>query len=285
VNPTASKISQASSEGHGVVTLDRYVSHQPPMSRIVVVDDEPDLLAVIEFNLKNLGYEVLSAKTGRSGLELIRSTTPDAVILDVMLPDTSGTEICRALRENPQTRSIPVLMLSARGEEIDRVVGFEVGADDYLTKPFSVRELGLRVRALLRRAQGSVTTRRSGHIEFGCLRIDKEAHRIWVEQDEIALTALEFKLLLTLFERKNRVQTRASLLDSVWGIQANISTRTVDAHVKRLREKLLAARDYVETVRGVGYRFRESPDEPSEDYDGAGPEDPIEGLNAAGGLN
>jgi two-component system, OmpR family, phosphate regulon response regulator PhoB len=245
------------------------------MARIVVVDDEQDLLAIIEFNLKNLGHEVFAAKTGRAGLELIRNSKPDAILLDVMLPDVSGTEICRTLREAPQTREVPVLMLSARGEEIDRVVGFEVGADDYLTKPFSVRELGLRVRALLRRSRTTPLPRRNPSIEFGCLRIDKEAHRIWVHQEEIALTALEFKLLLTLFERKNRVQTRASLLESVWGIQANISTRTVDAHVKRLREKLLLARDYVETVRGVGYRFRESPDAVSDDLDLAAPDDAL----------
>jgi len=245
------------------------------MSKIVVVDDEQDLLAVIEFNLKSLGHEVFPACTGRAGLELIRTAKPDAILLDVMLPDISGTEICRLLRETPQTREVPVLMLSARGEEIDRVVGFEVGADDYLTKPFSVRELGLRVRALLRRSKGAPAPRRNPHIEFGCLRIDRDAHRIWVQGEEIALTALEFKLLLTLFERKNRVQTRASLLESVWGIQANISTRTVDAHVKRLREKLLQAREYVETVRGVGYRFRESPDAASDDLDLLGPSETL----------
>jgi two-component system, OmpR family, phosphate regulon response regulator PhoB len=252
------------------------------MSRIVVVDDEPDLLAVVEFNLKALGHEVLTATTGRAGLELIRSAHPDAVVLDVMLPDTSGTEVCRAMRENQQTRAVPVLMLSARGEEIDRVVGFEVGADDYLTKPFSLRELGLRIRALLRRTHASPSSRRNGHIDFGCLRMDKDAHRVWVEDEEIALTALEFKLLLTLFERKNRVQTRSSLLDSVWGIQANISTRTVDAHVKRLREKLLNARDYVETVRGVGYRFRETPDQPSDTYETLAPTGTLDSMEDPG---
>jgi two-component system phosphate regulon response regulator PhoB len=165
------------------------------------------------------------------------------------------------------------MMLSARGEEIDRVVGFEIGADDYMTKPFSVRELALRVRALLRRSRSTPPPKPANYQDFGELRIDRDAHRAWVRGEEVQLTALEFRLLLTLFERKNRVQTRGALLENVWGIHANISTRTVDAHVKRLREKLLAARDYIETVRGVGYRFKESPDAPSTDDDFLEPAD------------
>ncbi|HSC86023.1 MAG TPA: response regulator transcription factor [Polyangiaceae bacterium] len=235
------------------------------MTKIVIVDDEKDILDVLEFNLHAAGYEVVTASTGREGLALALSSRPDLVILDLMLPDMSGTEVCKQLRESAETKTLPVLMLSARGEEIDRVVGFELGADDYVTKPFSVRELLLRVKAVLRRSRKDAAPKRSLLIEFGKLRIDREAHRVWVEQEEIVLTALEFKLLVTLFERKNRVQTRSSLLEHVWGIHAHISTRTVDAHVKRLREKLAEARDYVETVRGVGYRFKESPDAPSED--------------------
>jgi two-component system phosphate regulon response regulator PhoB len=177
-----------------------------------------------------------------------------------MLPDISGTEVCRALREDPATRGIPVIMVTARGEEIDRVVGFEVGADDYVVKPFSVREVTLRIQALLRRTTSEHGVQAGPAVEFGCLKIDREAHRVWVEGREVELTALEFRLLLTLYGRRNRVQTRATLLDDVWGIQADITTRTVDTHVKRLREKLEAARDYVETVRGVGYRFRDAPD-------------------------
>jgi two-component system phosphate regulon response regulator PhoB len=149
------------------------------------------------------------------------------------------------------------MMLTAKGEEIDRVVGFELGADDYLTKPFSVRELALRIRAILRRNDGKPPE--SAIVDFGRLRIDREAHRIWVEALEIELTALEFKLLVTLYDRRNRVQSRGALLDHVWGMDTKISTRTVDAHVKRLREKIGSARDYIETVRGVGYRFAESP--------------------------
>jgi two-component system phosphate regulon response regulator PhoB len=154
-----------------------------------------------------------------------------------------------------------VIMLTARGEEIDRVVGFELGADDYVVKPFSIRELLLRIQAVLRRGKREEVPENDRSVEFGRLRIDRAAHRVWVDGTEIELTALEFKLLLTLYDRRNRVQTRSALLDDVWGIQADITTRTVDTHVKRLREKLDKARDYVETVRGVGYRFVGSPDE------------------------
>ncbi len=176
-----------------------------------------------------------------------------------MLPDLPGTEVCRALKERPETRNIPVVMVTARGEEIDRVVGFELGADDYVVKPFSVRELLLRVQAILRRNNRESESGES--VESGVLRIARGAPRGWVASPEIELTALDFRLVVTLFDRKNRVQTRSALLDEVWGIQADITTRTVDTHVKRLREKLESARDYVETVRGVGYRFVASPNE------------------------
>jgi two-component system phosphate regulon response regulator PhoB len=231
------------------------------MAKIVVVDDERDILEVLEFNLRQAGHEVLTASTGREGLELGLKRNPDLIILDLMLPDLSGTEVCRTIRAATDVRQVPILMLSARSDEIDRVVGFELGADDYVTKPFSVRELMLRVRAVLGRSRPVPTARRAAALQFGRLRIDREAHRVWVDQEELILTALEFKLLVTLFERRNRVQTRTSLLEHVWGIHAHISTRTVDAHVKRLREKLAGARDYVETVRGVGYRFKESVDD------------------------
>jgi two-component system phosphate regulon response regulator PhoB len=182
-------------------------------------------------------------------------------LLDLMLPDIAGTEVCRQLKEAQDTRGIAVVMLTARGEEIDRVVGFELGADDYVVKPFSIRELLLRIQAVLRRGKREETPDHERMVEFGRLKIDRAAHRVWVDTGEIDLTALEFKLLITLYERRNRVQTRSSLLDDVWGIQAEITTRTVDTHVKRLREKLEEARDYIETVRGVGYRFVATPDE------------------------
>ncbi len=230
------------------------------MAKVVVIEDETDLQQILEYNLQQTGHTVRVAGTGQAGLKLIREAHPDVVLLDLMLPDLSGTEVCRALKEDPQTRPIPVIMVTARGEEVDRVVGFELGADDYVVKPFSVRELMLRVQAILRRQKQEVSAS-SELVDFGRLRIDRGAHRVWVEQVEIELTALEFRLLVTLYDRKNRVQTRTTLLDDVWGIQADITTRTVDTHVKRLREKLEGARDYIETVRGVGYRFVESPDE------------------------
>jgi two-component system phosphate regulon response regulator PhoB len=184
-------------------------------------------------------------------------------LLDIMLPDMTGLDICRLLKSQPETRECQVMMVTAKGEEIDRVVGFELGADDYVVKPFSTRELLLRVQAVLRRRQPapvSPGTPTSGPERFGCLEMDREAHRAWVSGEEVQLTALEFKLLGTLYDRRDRVQTRGSLLEDVWGASAEMATRTVDTHVKRLREKLGAAGDYIETVRGVGYRFLSRPD-------------------------
>jgi two-component system phosphate regulon response regulator PhoB len=232
------------------------------MAKVLVIEDEHDLQQVLAYNLKQAGHEPLAAERGQDGLRLAREQHPDLVLLDIMLPDVPGTEVCKSLKEDAATRRIPVVMLTAKGEEIDRVVGFELGADDYIVKPFSVRELLLRIQAILRRGK-SEEPGTEALIEFGCLRIDREAHRVWVDAQEIELTALEFRLLVTLYDRRNRVQTRSSLLDDVWGIQADITTRTVDTHVKRLREKLENARDYVETVRGVGYRFKGSPNEAS----------------------
>jgi two-component system phosphate regulon response regulator PhoB len=228
------------------------------MARILVVEDEADLQQVLEFNLRQAGHEVLLAGRGADGLRLAQSERLDLVLLDLMLPDISGTEICKLLKGGAATRNLPVVMVTAKGEEIDRVVGFELGADDYVVKPFSVRELLLRVAAVLRRS-ASVEPPETETIEFGDLRVDRAAHRVWIAGDEVAMTPLEFRLLVTLYERRNRVQTRASLLDDVWDMHADLTTRTVDTHVKRLREKLGPARDYVETVRGIGYRFVAAP--------------------------
>jgi len=228
------------------------------MARILVIEDEPDLQKVLEYNLRLAGHEVVAALRAEDGLKLARERKPDLVILDLMLPDLPGTEVCKSMKRDPKTKSIPVLMLTAKGSEIDRVVGFELGADDYVVKPFSVRELVLRIEAIMRRGQSEERSTRSS-IEFGILRVDLEAHRVWVADREVDLTALEFNLLVTLYDRRNRVQNRTTLLDDVWGIEASITTRTVDTHVKRLREKLGQAGNYVETVRGVGYRFAETP--------------------------
>ena len=227
------------------------------MAKILVIEDEADIRQVLDYNLRTAGHDVITVERGREGLLAAREQRPDLVLLDLMLPDVSGTEICRAIKDDPSTRTTPVVMLTARAEEIDRVVGFEIGADDYVTKPFSVRELVLRIRAVLKRSEARPSE--ANLVEFGTLRIDRDAHRVWVEAEEIELTALEFKLLVTLYERRNRVQSRSALLDHVWGLDTKISTRTVDAHVKRLREKIGTARDYIETVRGVGYRFAEDP--------------------------
>jgi two-component system phosphate regulon response regulator PhoB len=232
------------------------------MPRILVVEDEPDLRQVLSYNLGAAGYDVVLAEDANAALAAVGHELPDLVLLDVMLPDLSGLDVCRRLKADPRSAAVPVMMLTARGEEIDRVVGFELGADDYVVKPFSVRELLLRIRAMLRRGGAPsepATADDAAGVQFGRLRVDFAAHRVWVDGDEIALTALEFKLLCTLFERRNRVQSRAVLLDDVWGASPDNVTRTVDTHVKRLREKLGAAGAYVETVRGVGYRFIGAP--------------------------
>ena len=225
------------------------------MALVLVVEDEADVQQVIEYNLRLEGHQVLVAGTGGDALRLARAAVPDVVLLDLLLPDIRGTEVCRTLKSDPVTKSSAVIVVSACGEEVDRVVAFELGADDYVVKPFSVRELLLRVRAVLRRSGEAHLPERV--FEFGCLRVDRDAHRVWVGGDEVELTPIEFKLLTTLYDRGQRVQTRDMLLESVWGDDAQVSSRTVDAHVKRLREKLKDARHYVETVRGVGYRFAE----------------------------
>jgi two-component system, OmpR family, phosphate regulon response regulator PhoB len=228
-------------------------------ARILVVEDEADLAELVSFNLREAGHQVTTASTGSTALAELRRMKPDLVVLDVMLPDVSGLEVCRRIRRDEATARIPVIMLTAKGAEVDRVVGFEVGADDYVVKPFSPRELSLRVDAVLRRAStGSQPADTRPAIDVGTLSIDVPAHRVTVSGEEIPLTALEFRLLLDLATRMGRVQSRDALLERVWGYAPGIETRTVDTHVKRLREKLGQGGDYVETVRGVGYRMRES---------------------------
>ncbi|HXK25582.1 MAG TPA: response regulator [Myxococcota bacterium] len=223
--------------------------------RILVVDDEPDLLELVRINLRQAGYEVETAETGRDALDLLRRSPPDLVVLDLMLPDVSGTEICRRMRSDPELAELPIIMLTAKADEVDRVVGLELGADDYVTKPFSPRELTLRVRAVLRRRKPPAPPSES--LAHGALRLDPGRHRCFVGSAEVALTAKEFDLLRTLMARPGRVLTRDQLLDEVWGTDIAVTTRTIDTHLKRLREKLGAASDLIETVRGVGYRFAE----------------------------
>jgi two-component system phosphate regulon response regulator PhoB len=211
--------------------------------------------ARLQYNLTQAGHRVQCAGTAEAGLRLARETVPDVVLLDLMLPDRPGTSVCRALKGKPRTRDIPIIIVTAKGDEVDRIVGLELGADDYLTKPFAVRELVLRMSAVLRRREG----RQPAVVEIGELRIDRDAHRVEVAGDEIAMTPLELKLLYTLAARRERVQTRATLLSDVWELDPGITSRTVDTHVKRLRDKLGRAGRFLETVRGVGYRFSERP--------------------------
>ena len=247
-------------ERHGTVAPDNYTLFD--VARVLVIDDELDIREVLRYNLAQAGHDVSVAETGTDGLQLARSELPDVLLLDLMLPDLPGLEVCKALKRDPTTQHIPIVMVTAKGEEIDRVVGFELGADDYIVKPFSIRELLLRVQAVIRRH--AETERVSTPVlRFGSLRIDRDAHRAWVHEEPLDLTALEFKLLVTLCDRRDRVQPRATLLRDVWQIDGDVATRTVDTHVKRLREKLGAAARCIETVRGAGYRFTSTPDETS----------------------
>jgi two-component system phosphate regulon response regulator PhoB len=226
---------------------------------ILIVDDERDIVTVLDHNLRREGYQTRVAFNGEEALVRARQEPlPDLVLLDLMLPDLAGTEVCRKLRADERTRHVKIVMLTAKGDEVDRVVGFALGADDYVVKPFSVAELLLRIRAILRRAVPAETE--STDVRFGRIRLDPMAHRVWVDGTEVALTALEFRLLNVLISRRGRVQTRDALLTDVWRIAGDVTTRTVDTHVKRLRRKLGTAGEYIETLRGVGYRFRSDPE-------------------------
>ena len=228
--------------------------------RILIVDDERDIVQVLDFALRQAGFDTVTAPDAAQALLRVRETQPDLVILDLMLPDLPGTEVCRQLKSSARTATLPVIMLTARSDEVDRVVGFELGADDYITKPFSVREVVLRVKAILRR---NVPGEPAGPREqVGPVRIDAEGHRAWVDGAEVELTALEFRLLSTFMSRIGRVQTRDQLLHDVWGMAGDLQTRTVDTHVKRLREKLGSGRDLIETVRGIGYRMSDPAEAP-----------------------
>ena len=232
-----------------------------PKTLVLIVDDEPDLVAPLEYALQREGFATRCAGDGEGALAgANQAPTPDLVLLDLMLPDMPGTEVFRRLRGRPETARIPVIMVTAKGEESDRVLGLELGADDYVTKPFSTRELILRVRAVLRRgAQGESGPADEGSVRFGRLRIDPAAHEAWVDQAPVLLTALEFRLLMVLYERRGRVQDRDTLIRLAWGDAVHVSERTVDTHVKRLRSKLGPAGAYIETTRGVGYRLVRDP--------------------------
>jgi two-component system phosphate regulon response regulator PhoB len=224
--------------------------------KILVVDDEPEAVDLVAYNLKQAGYEVLVAAEGAEALRKARSALPGLIVLDLMLPEVDGLEVCKLLRRDPATVAIPIIMLTAKAAEIDRIVGLEIGADDYITKPFSPRELVLRIKKLLDRAVIAKTGQDT--LRFGELVIDNPRHLVTWRGKQLELTATEFKLLLVLAERRGRVQSREQLLRDVWEYNNLIDTRTVDTHMRRLREKLGPAAKFLDTVRGVGYRFVEA---------------------------
>jgi two-component system phosphate regulon response regulator PhoB len=227
--------------------------------KILIIEDEPDIRKTLEYNISREGYEVISASSLSEGREKLESASFSLLLLDLMLPDGSGLDLCRELKQDKSLSSMPVIILTAKDDEVDKVVGFELGADDYVTKPFSVRELILRVKAVLKRGE-----RKSDNMEvqrqFGELKIDVDSHEVFVNDEQVNLTALEFKLLCQLVDRRGRVQSRDQLLSDVWGYSSDVTTRTVDTHIKRLREKLGDMGKYVQTIRGVGYKFTRTPD-------------------------
>jgi two-component system phosphate regulon response regulator PhoB len=227
--------------------------------KIMVVDDEADVIDMLVMNLRTAGFQVITVEDGATALVKARNESPSLIILDLMLPKMPGLEICKVLKGDPATRHIPVIMLTAKAEEVDKIVGLELGADDYVTKPFSPRELILRINRSLRR--GKEKTPGVEKISIGELVLDHTRHEVHVKGRPVDLTATEFRLLALLMERRGRVQGRDSLLNDVWGYESVIDTRTVDTHVRRLREKLGPLASYIETIRGVGYRISEG--EPS----------------------
>lgn len=222
--------------------------------KILVVDDEPDALEVLGFKLREAGCTPVFAADGEKALAAVRADPPDLIVLDLMLPKVDGLEVCKILRRDPETVAIPILMLTARAAEMDRVIGLELGADDYVTKPYSPRELVLRIRKLLKRAQTPEDVKE--HVHLGPLEIDVSRHTVKIAGQPVTLTATEFNLLTLLARRRGRVQTRERLLQDVWGYDAAIDTRTVDTHMRRLREKVGPIAESLETIRGVGYRYR-----------------------------
>jgi two-component system phosphate regulon response regulator PhoB len=220
------------------------------MERVLIVDDDPDILRLVTYNLAKAGYQTVTAATGRQALEIVHDRPPDLVILDLMLPDVDGMEVCRSLRSHDIPQRIPIIMLTARTEEIDRVIGFELGADDYVMKPFSPREIVLRVKSILRRS----TPDRTEMIRLGHIQLFPDRRQCFVDEHPVALTVKEFDLLFELMRARGNVLTRDMLMDRVWGYHGEATSRTLDTHIRRLREKLGSEGVSVETVRGVGYR-------------------------------
>jgi DNA-binding response OmpR family regulator len=221
--------------------------------KILVADDEPDVLSLVSLNLQRAGFEVLKAEDGERALRIAREQAPALLVLDLMMPGLSGLDVTKQLKQDPRTAHIPILMLTARADEVDRIVGLELGADDYVTKPFSPREIVLRVQSVLRRVEAPVE--RVDMMEVGAIRIDRTRHEVFIHEVREEFTATEFKLLSVLMERCGRLQSREVLLNDVWGYESVIDTRTVDTHIRRLRDKLGTEARLIDTVRGFGYRM------------------------------
>ena len=227
---------------------------------ILVIEDEPDIRRNLEYNLVREGFKASSVGSLDEANEKLKSKKFDLILLDLMLPDGSGLDLCKKIKSNSETEATPIIILTAKDDEVDKVVGFELGADDYVTKPFSVRELILRVKAILKRSDTKTKEVVEVERQFGDLKIDVDSHEVHVDSQLIELTALEFRLLKELVDKRGRVQSRDQLLSEVWGYNAEVTTRTVDTHIKRLREKLGSMGKYVQTIRGVGYKFSRTPD-------------------------
>jgi two-component system, OmpR family, phosphate regulon response regulator PhoB len=225
-----------------------------PKTSVLVVEDDADIVELLEYNMRIAGFDVMAARDGYTALSVAREKHPDLIVLDLMIPELDGFDVCKELKRDEKTRSIPVIMLTARGEEVDRIVGLELGADDYVVKPFSPREFLLRIRAVLRRSTPEMVPEKVWHEEG--LRVDFEAHKVTVDGEDITLTATEFKLLTELIRNPGKVMSRDLLLDRVWAYQFEGYARTVDTHVRRLRQKIGRYSEWIETVRGIGYRFR-----------------------------
>jgi two-component system phosphate regulon response regulator PhoB len=227
--------------------------------KILIIEDEPDIRKTLEYNISREGYKVVCASSLSEGKEQINSSDFSLILLDLMLPDGSGLDLCREIKSDKDKSPTPIIILTAKDDEVDKVVGFELGADDYVTKPFSVRELILRIKAVLKRGAEKKETLEVQR-QFGELIMDIDSHEVFVNNEQIILTALEFRLLRQLVDRRGRVQSRDQLLSDVWGYSSEVTTRTVDTHIKRLREKLGTMGKYVQTIRGVGYKFSRTPE-------------------------
>jgi len=229
-------------------------------NKILIIEDEPDIRTTLEYNLRKDGFDVIGVGSLGEARAAMNSSSFSMILLDLMLPDGSGLDLCREIKGNKELSSTPIIILTAKDDEVDKVVGFELGADDYVTKPFSVRELILRIKAILKRGVAPKAELVEVERQFGDLTIDVDSHEVFVNSVQVTLTALEFRLLKQLVDRRGRVQSRDQLLSDVWGYSSDVTTRTVDTHIKRLREKLGTMGKYIQTIRGVGYKFSRKPE-------------------------